>query len=279
MKLIGNRVKIEQPLPPAEEKWHVSRRTILSASAVGGIALTGQFLSLSAVAQTPPTTTSVTRSVIAETKLRIAENVPLYFRAVGLVIPVNAMSSFSVAADGILYQMSGSTVVTIGGKASALAAHEGVFIPAGKQVSLKTGGDVPSTLMHFMLSRALDLDRPEAATPATTIEVFRTATPIPGLKAGMHDLNLTLITFPPHMPSNPPHHRSGAALYYILSGTGANTVAGQTSAKKVGSVIFEPSEIAHQWGNPADEPLRFVVFNINPEGMPAVVPGSPVKAR
>jgi mannose-6-phosphate isomerase-like protein (cupin superfamily) len=132
--------------------------------------------------------------------------------------------------------------------------------------------------MHFMLCRAADLDRPEAAAPATTVEVFRTPKPIPGLKAGQYDLNLSLVTFPQHMPSNPPHHRSGAALYYILSGSGANTVAGKTSAKGVGSVIYEPSDLVHQWGNPGDEPLRFIVFNINPEGVPAVVAGAPAKA-
>jgi mannose-6-phosphate isomerase-like protein (cupin superfamily) len=96
---------------------------------------------------------------------------------------------------------------------------------------------------------------------------------------GLHDLNLTLVTFPPHTPSNQPHHRSGAALYYILSGTGANPIAGKTEARGVGSVIYEPLDLVHQWGNPGDEPLRFVAFNINPEGVPAVVPGGPVKAR
>ena len=33
-------------------------------------------------------------------------------------------------------------------------------------------------------------------------------------------LNLTQVTFPAQMPSNTPHHRSGAALYYVISGTG-----------------------------------------------------------
>jgi hypothetical protein len=31
----------------------------------------------------------------------------------------------------------------------------------------------------------------------------------------------------------------------------------------------------HQWGNPGDTPLTFLTFNINPEGVPAVLPGSP----
>ena len=55
--------------------------------------------------------------------------------------------------------------------------------------------------------------------------------PLPALKPGRYDLSLTRITFPAQMPSNPPHHRSGAALYYIVSGTGANTVEGKVEAK------------------------------------------------
>jgi mannose-6-phosphate isomerase-like protein (cupin superfamily) len=100
---------------------------------------------------------------------------------------------------------------------------------------------------------------------------------IPDLKAGSYDLNLTRVTFPPLMPSNPPHHRSGAALYYILSGTGANTIAGTTTDRGPGSLIYEPSGLVHQWGNPGVEPLSFLAFNINPEGTPAVVPETPPK--
>jgi quercetin dioxygenase-like cupin family protein len=50
-------------------------------------------------------------------------------------------------------------------------------------------------------------------------------------------------------PSNPPHHRSGAALYYIIAGTGANTVAAKTEAKGPGSLVYEPFGVVHQWGN------------------------------
>jgi mannose-6-phosphate isomerase-like protein (cupin superfamily) len=79
------------------------------------------------------------------------------------------------------------------------------------------------------------------------------------------------------MPSNPPHHRSGAALYYIISGTGANTVEGTLEAKTPGSLIYEPFGLVHQWGNPGAVPLTFLAFNINPEGVPAVLPGAPAK--
>jgi mannose-6-phosphate isomerase-like protein (cupin superfamily) len=79
------------------------------------------------------------------------------------------------------------------------------------------------------------------------------------------------------MPSNLPHHRSGAALYYIISGTGANTVDGKTEARGPGSLIYEPYALVHQWGNPGNEPLIFLAFNINPEGVAAVLPGAPAK--
>ena len=109
-------------------------------------------------------------------------------------------------------------------------------------------------------------------------ELYRSAAPIPDLKPGSHDLNLTRVTFPAQMPSNPPHHRSGAALYYIISGTGANTIDGKTVAKGPGSLIYEPFGLVHQWGNPGVEPLTFVAFNINPEGVAAVIPGAPTKS-
>ena len=246
---------------------------------VAVLLLGGMFIVAPASGQTPPATGPVTRSVIAEAKVHIIGDVPLYFRAVGVIVPANETTSFFASADGVLYEMSGATAATIGAETKNLNPHEGVFIAAGRHVVLKAANDIPSTLMHFMLSRVVDLDRPEAAAPATTIEVLRMPKPIPGLKPGRFDLNLTLVTFPPHIPSNPPHHRSGAALYYILSGAGANTIGGKTETKGVGSMIYEPFGLVHQWANPGDEPLRFIAFNINPEGVPAVLPGSPAKTH
>src|SRR5260370_21782182 len=61
---------------------------------------------------------------------------------------------------------------------------------------------------------------------------------------------------------NPPHHRSGAALYYILSGTGANTIDGKREARGPGSLVYEPFGLVHQWGNAGDASLTFLAFNI-----------------
>src|SRR5262249_32964824 len=146
----------------------------------------------------------------------------------------------------ILYQLSGSTEITIAGEAKTIGPGEALFIAGGKAVSLKAGSDAPSSALHFLLAPASALDRPAETAPASVKELYRTAAPIPDLKPGTYELNLTRITFPAHMPSNPPHHRTGAALYYIVSGTGATTVAGNTTDKGPGSLIYEPDDLVHQ---------------------------------
>ena len=232
----------------------------------------------SAAAQTPPAPPAITRTVVAATKLPTVTDVPLYFKAVSVTLSPGEKSAVS-AANGILYQMTGSTEVSLGGEDKTLSAGEGLFIAGGKTAALKAGSGGPSTFLHFFIAPAADLDRPAETAPAVVRELYRTAAPIPDLKPGGYDLNLTRVTFPAQMPSNPPHHRSGAALYFIISGTGANTIDGKTAERGPGSLIYEPYALVHQWGNPGNEPLTFLAFNINPEGVAAVLPGAPAKSQ
>jgi quercetin dioxygenase-like cupin family protein len=242
-----------------------------------GLLLLGAMaLPTSAAAQTTPAQQAITRIVVAATQLPTVTDVPLHFKAVSITLQPNERSGVS-AANGILYQMSGSTEVSLGGEAKMLNAGEGLFIAGGKPAALTAGSGGPSTFLHFFLVPAVDLDRPAETAPAAVRELYRTTTPIPDLKPGGYDLNLIRVTFPAQMPSNPPHHRSGAALYYIISGTGANTVDGETETRGPGSLIYEPYALVHQWGNPGNEPLIFLAFNINPEGVAAVLPGAPAK--
>jgi quercetin dioxygenase-like cupin family protein len=229
-----------------------------------------------AAAQTTPAPPAITRTIVAATKLPTVVAVPLYFRAVTVAIQPGAATSFT-GASGILYQLSGSTEISVDGAVKTVRAGEGLYVPFGKQVSLKAGSGEPSSFLHFLLAAADDLNRPVEPAPAVVKEIYRTAAAIPDLKPGSYDLNLTRVTFPAQMASNAPHHRSGAALYYIVSGTGANTVDGKTEPRGPGSVIYEPFGLVHQWGNPGDAPLTFLAFNINPDGVAAVVPGAPVK--
>ena len=242
-----------------------------------GLMLLGAMaLPASGIAQTTPAPPAITRTVIAATKLPTVTDVPVHFKAVSITLQPDEKSSVA-AANGILYQMSGSTKVALDGEAKMINAGEGLFIAGGKTAALTAGSGGPSIILHFFLVSAMDLGRPAGTTPAAVRELYRTAAPIPDLKPGGYDLNLTRVTFPAQMPSNPPHHRSGAALYLIISGTGANTVDGKTEARGPGSLIYEPYALVHQWGNPGNEPLIFLAFNINPDGVAAVLPGAAAK--
>jgi len=240
------------------------------ATALAGVTA----LTLAAAAQTPPAAPAIARTVVAGTKLPSLGNTPLYFRAVSVSIPPGQKISLS-APNSILYQLSGSTEIA-DGQPKTITGGGGVLIGGGTTASL-TAGNGESTLLYFLLVPKEALDQSIAAAPATVKELYRTPAPLPGLKPGSYELNLTRVTFPPGMPSNRPHHRSGAALYYIVSGTGANTVGGQTAERGPGSLIYEPSGLVHQWGNPGSVPMTFLAFNINPEGVPAVIPETSAK--
>ena len=235
-------------------------------------------LAASAAGQTPPAAPATARTVVASTKLPTVGDTPVHFKVVSVTIPSGASSSVS-STNGILYQLSGSTEVSVGGEVKTVSPGEGLFIASGNTAMLKSGDGGPSTFLHFLLVPTADLDKPLEAPPAVVQELYRTKVPLPALRSGRYDLNLTRITFPPQMPSNTPHHRSGAALYYIISGTGANTVEGTLEARAPGSLIYEPFGLVHQWGNPGAVPLTFLAFNINPEGVAAVLPGAPAKGQ
>jgi mannose-6-phosphate isomerase-like protein (cupin superfamily) len=241
-----------------------------------GIFCTAIGVAVSAAAQTPPTTT--VRKVVAATKLPAVTNVPLYFKVQSIALSPGEKASVS-GTNSVLYQLSGSSDVSGAGGAKTLGAGDGLLIAAGTTTELKAISGAPSVVLQFLLSTASDLDGPTATGPAAVKELYRTAGPIPDLKSGPYDLNLTQVTFPAGMPSNAPHHRSGAALYYIVSGTGANTVDGKTTPKGPGSLVYEPYGLVHQWGNPGNEPLTFVTFNMNQEGVAAVLPGVPTRTQ
>ena len=231
-----------------------------------------------AAAQNTPAPAATARTVIAATKLPTVTDVPLHFSVASVELAPGLKSSVS-KANGVLYQLSGSTEVSAAGETKMINPGEGMFIGAGKTAELKAGSGAPSRFLHFFLVPAADLAATPETAPAVVNEVYRTAAPIPDLRPGGYDLNLTRVTFPAKMPSNAPHHRSGAALYYVLSGTGANTIDGKVISRAPGAFIYEPFDLVHQWGNPGAEPLTFITFNINPEGVAAVLPGAPAKTQ
>ena len=85
----------------------------------GILLLSAVVLTSSAAAQTTPAPSAITRTVIAATKLPTVTDVPLYFRAVGVTLAPGEKTSVA-AANGILYQISGSIEVSVGGEAKVL---------------------------------------------------------------------------------------------------------------------------------------------------------------
>src|SRR5882757_5689198 len=158
----------------------------------GLMLLDAMALPASGAAQTPPAPTTITRTLVAATKLSTVTDVPLHFKAVSVTLQPDQKSNVS-AANGILYQMSGSTEVSLGGETKMLNAGEGLFIAGGRTAALAAGSGGPSTFLHFFLVPAADLGRPVETAPAAVSELYRTATPIPDLKPGGYDLNLTRV--------------------------------------------------------------------------------------
>ena len=123
----------------------------------GMMLLSGIALADSVSAQTTPA--PATRTVVAAAKLPTVTDVPLYFKAISMTLPPGGKSNV-LAGNGVLYQVSGSAEVSLGGEAKLLNAGEGLFIANGKTAELKAGSGAPSTFLHFSLAPGADLDRP-----------------------------------------------------------------------------------------------------------------------
>ena len=223
-----------------------------------------------------PSTTQPTpvRNILASAALPTVIDVPLHYKLLRVSIPAGQSTS-SRGANGFLFQMSGMLAVTTTSDNRTLRNGDAMFVGRGESATLKAAGPEPAVFLHFLLLPAADFEKVVEGSPAGVTELYRTTAPIPSLKSGPYEFTLTRVTFPPRMPSNPPHYRSGGALYYVVSGTGTMTVEGKSETKPTGSRLFEPYGMVHQWGNPGDTPLILLQANISPEGVPAVIFGAP----
>src|SRR4029077_2344996 len=104
-----------------------------------------------AMAQNPPASPAVTRTVLAGTKLPDLAAAPVAFCALSVTIPANAASHVAAGSNAIFYQLSGSTEITTAGATKTLAAGEAMFVAGGHGVFLKAVGDGPSRGLHFVL--------------------------------------------------------------------------------------------------------------------------------
>jgi quercetin dioxygenase-like cupin family protein len=183
----------------------------------------------------------------------------------------SGQSTTFLGGNAMIYPTTGTVTVETEGETKTLQDGDGAFIPAGKSALLKSAGGRAATLFEFLLVTAGDLTKQPNAKPAVVTELFQTTEPIKGLKAGPHEFTMSRVIAPPKLPAPPMHHRSGAALYYVLSGSGLLKMTDRAEPRGRGAIQYEPSDFVHSWQNASDAPLILLQANIGAEGTPEII--------
>jgi quercetin dioxygenase-like cupin family protein len=221
------------------------------------------------VAQQAPLSTPV-RTVLATASLPSLTEAPVYFKLTRVELGAGKSTSYT-GPIGFIYVSSGSIVAQAGKQKRALKAGDALFLSAGALHSFTAAASEPAVFLHWVLGRADELDTATEHEPAVVTELYRNSEPIPNLKPGPYEFTLTRVAFPPRMAPNVPHYRSGAALYYILEGSGSFIADGKMEPRIAGMPHFERHGWVHRWGNPGEGPLILLQANISEEGVPAVI--------
>jgi mannose-6-phosphate isomerase-like protein (cupin superfamily) len=207
--------------------------------------------------------------LIAKAIVPDRNNEQLYLSIVAGTFWANEVDRW-VTSDGIYYQFTGSADVGLNGKITTLQPGEGIFLQAGSKFTLKANGKTRPTYLQFLLSSTSGSDIPSDAN-GTSVEIYRSPAPVPGLMHERNLLSLSRVPVPPQSLPDPLHRRTGAALHYILSGVGAEFADGRAIARGQGSVSYEPAGLTYQWSNPGLKPLVYLLFNVNPKDIDPVI--------
>jgi mannose-6-phosphate isomerase-like protein (cupin superfamily) len=243
------------------------------------LALIFAVLGMPAIAQTQPSrappggaqSETPAPTLLATAHLEGVANLPYFFRLYRARLPAAQHASYR-GSGAMLYDLRGAAAIEIEGDGvQPLAEGAGVFVAAGQAVTIRAPASEPADLLLFVLS-ARPNQPPPLDRPAVTKELFRTGEALPGLHAGAYEFTLTRLTLPAGMSADAPHYRTGAALNYILAGTGSLIADGKTEPMPAGTAQASLSGWFHQWANPGDTPLVIVRAEITQEGAPAVVP-------
>jgi quercetin dioxygenase-like cupin family protein len=216
--------------------------------------------------------TTIVRTVLAVTSLPSIVDAPLFFKLSRVELAPGQTTTY-FGPVGFLYALSGTLIVQTNAGQQSLQQDDAVLVAADSTYSIRTSAAEPALFLHFVLGRSNELGQAAEQSPAVVTEIYRTQA-IPDLKPGRYEFTLTRVSYP-RMAPNPAHYRSGAALYYVRSGSGIFIADGKTETKQTGVVHFERHGWLHQWANDADEPLVLLQANISEEGVPAVIMPQP----
>jgi quercetin dioxygenase-like cupin family protein len=172
----------------------------------------------------------------------------------------------------MLYVMSGGIEGSFDGEKRTVREGSAVFLPAGQRTALSAVPGGAAVLLYFLLASPADLATMPCDRSAAVTELYQTANPIQGLKAGPHEFTMTRVSVEKGTPRPPMHHRTGAALYYTLAGSW--TLHRQEAASEPrarGAVQFEPYDFVHTWENTGETTGILLQANISPEGAPEIV--------
>lgn len=222
-----------------------------------------------AQAPAPPRPTGPIRLLLASGKLPSVVDTPLHFKLLRVTVPAGQSSAYS-GPPGVLLPLTGTVTVNVGGEQRTLQEGEGIFVPGGQRAALAAGRSGSATLLHYLLVATADLGVDFYEKPATVVELHRTP-PIPNLSAGPYELSMTRVTVNPKLPAPPMHHRSGAALYYVMAGTWTLHMEGRDEPRERAHVQFEPNGFVHTWENVGSSTGVILQANISPEGAPEII--------
>jgi quercetin dioxygenase-like cupin family protein len=239
------------------------------------LALVLSSLALPALAQSQPPNT--VRTLLAAGRLASVVDTPLHFKLFAVRLPPTERVSYS-GPNSMLYVLSGTLTVALDSTTQTVSDGAGVFIPASQAAVFSATGAEPAHWLQFFLASVAEIEKPLLGGPARVEELYRTLESLPGLSAGPYEFSLTRVALPAGMPANPPHYRSGAALYYVMTGSGTFMADGKTEPRAAGMPHFERSGWVHQWANPGNAPLVLLQANISQEGVPAVLSAVPPAA-
>jgi len=209
------------------------------------------------------------RTLIASARLASVAHAPMHF-VVARIDLEKAQAVTLSGAESYLYLLSGRVALSGAGEVRALAAGEGAYLAADSKASAQNNGARPARLLRLSLAPAAALGALSPGGSGKVTEMFRTGAAIPHLEAGPYEFSLTKVTSPPKVKP-PLHHRSGAAIYYVLQGTATLHTESASEPRKAGAIQYEPNGFIHTWENSGGAPLELLQVNLSREGAPEII--------
>ena len=219
------------------------------------------------------------RTVLALDRVSSVVEAPMQMKLARVMIPAGATADY-IGGHSLIYLLSGAIFVVAGDEKQSVQQGDGALITARKNMVLQSGPDAAAEILQFQLVSMSDSGTSLIRAPAITTELHRMAMP-PTLKPGPHELSLTRVTIPAGSLQPRAHTRSGAALYYVLSGGSITfwpsaTVDGlvgesRTEPRPAGAIQEEPFGFIHSWSPKADSALLLLQATVSQEGAPEII--------